>query len=371
MGGSITVGEIVAGLLERFPRTWAESWDRVGLVAGDPATEARSVFVTLDLDREAYDAARSAGVDLVVTHHPPFLESVGDLTRPVGAAAHAWDAVREGMAVASFHTNLDRSPAGASALPLALGLEPGEPLEHGEVVVDLVTAYVPAEALDEVVSAMGRAGAGRIGEYERCAFESEGVGHYIPLTGSSPATGTPGSPSREPERRVEMVCDPALTGAVITAARAVHPYEEPVLLVATQRLDRGVARLGRVSPATGVHTTADLAARVADRLGVTPRVWGRTDAEIATVGIAGGSASSLVGTALAADVDALVVGEVRYHVAQEAVESGMIIVEGGHDATEWPLVQVLAEAVRAVIGVRRARVVEDEAHTHWWTWGVE
>jgi len=67
---------------------------------------------------------------------------------------------------------------------------------------------------------------------------------------------------------------------------------------------------------------------------------------------------------MAAGADVLFGGEVRYHDALDAVGNGLAIIEAGHDATEWPLVRVLADVTRTVLG--ESGVVEEPAHAGWW-----
>ena len=267
------------------------------------------------------------------------------------------------MAVISMHTNLDRSPEGADALPLLLGLVPERPLEDSVADVDVVTIFVSPEARVEVAAAMAAAGGGRIGRYEACSFTAAGHGRFTPRVNARPAAGS-GGPSVEPEDRVEMVVPVGGSGAVVAAARAAHPYEEPVIIVTGAQLSRGVARLGRVC---SVETTSvgALAANVGRRLGVQPRVWGDAATRVNRVAVANGSGGSLVGSAIASGAQAMIVGEVRYHDAMAAVSAGLALVEAGHDATEWPLTGVLAHACRAVLG--EAEIVEAAPGVGWWT----
>ena len=168
------------------------------------------------------------------------------------------------------------------------------------------------------------------------------------------------------EERVEMITPRGGGRAVAAAGLGVHPYDEPVITVTPVSLARGVARLGRLCEAEPL-TLADLAERVGERLGVAPRVWGDARKTVARIAISNGSGSSLLGPALAEGADVMVTGEVRYHDALDAAASGLAIIEAGHDATEWPLVGVLADAVRHALGTDH--VVQAEPRIGWWTVG--
>jgi hypothetical protein len=90
-----------------------------------------------------------------------------------------------------------------------------------------LVVFVPREAVDSVRDAVFAAGAGRIGEYERCSWYTEGTGTFRALPGASPSVGEVGREERVGEYRVETVFPEELHDEVIAALRAAHPYEEP------------------------------------------------------------------------------------------------------------------------------------------------
>ncbi len=87
--------------------------------------------------------------------------------------------------------------------------------------------FVPAASLDAVRDAVFAAGAGRIGDYERCSWYTEGTGTFLGGAGTSPAVGVAGAEERVSELRLETVFPAARQGDVLAALRAAHPYEEP------------------------------------------------------------------------------------------------------------------------------------------------
>ena len=86
--------------------------------------------------------------------------------------------------------------------------------------------FVPEEALDATRDAVFAAGAGRIGDYQRCSWYTAGTGTFLGGPGTSPATGEPGSEERTPELRVETVVPGERVEAVVSALIAAHPYDE-------------------------------------------------------------------------------------------------------------------------------------------------
>ena len=87
--------------------------------------------------------------------------------------------------------------------------------------------YVPDAHVEPVKQAMFAAGAGRIGNYDSCCWQTSGQGQFRALDGSQPFVGQQGVVERVPELRVEMVCEESVLKPTIAALRATHPYEEP------------------------------------------------------------------------------------------------------------------------------------------------
>lgn len=86
--------------------------------------------------------------------------------------------------------------------------------------------FVPVENANQVKEAVFNAGAGKIGDYDRCCFETLGTGQFRPLTGANPFLGTHGELEKVKEAKVEMVCDDKFARQSIQALLDAHPYEE-------------------------------------------------------------------------------------------------------------------------------------------------
>ena len=86
---------------------------------------------------------------------------------------------------------------------------------------------MPREALEATRSAVFAAGAGRIGDYERCSWYGAGTGTFVGGEETSPALGEAGREERVAELRVETVVADELVGDVVAALKQAHPYEEP------------------------------------------------------------------------------------------------------------------------------------------------
>jgi hypothetical protein len=87
--------------------------------------------------------------------------------------------------------------------------------------------FVPREALAATRDAVFAAGAGRIGDYERCSWYTAGTGTFLGGESTDPSVGQPGREERVAELRVETVVPAGRVAEVVAALRAAHPYEEP------------------------------------------------------------------------------------------------------------------------------------------------
>ncbi len=93
--------------------------------------------------------------------------------------------------------------------------------------------FVPESHLDSVKMAMFDAGAGRIGQYEQCAWQTLGLGQFKPLGDANPFLGREGALEQVAEYNVEMVCEERFVEDAIKALHTAHPYETPAYEVYT------------------------------------------------------------------------------------------------------------------------------------------
>lgn len=372
MTGPPRLADVQAVLDALYDPRWAQDWDAVGLVTGDPEQEVRRVLLAVDPVEAVMDEASEWGADLLVTHHPLLLRGVHGVatTHPKGRAVTRL--VRQGLALVVAHTNADvASPGVSDALARAVGLSGLRPLRPTaeEPPLKLVT-FVPHEHTDRLVDALAEAGAGRIGAYERCAWTSEGTGTFTARDGAHPAVGDVGTVERVAETRVEMVVHPARRTAVVAALRAAHPYEEPaydLLVTATRSGDRGLGRVGELSEPESLRAFAQ---RVSGGLPATAagvRVAGDLDAPVRTVAVCGGAGDDLFDDARSAGADVYVTADLRHHPASESLAHGRpALVDCSHWATEWPwladaerLLREGLEAQGATVETRVSRIVTD------------
>jgi dinuclear metal center YbgI/SA1388 family protein len=355
---AVTLREVVALLDGWYDPAWAESWDAVGLVTGDPDQPVDSVLFAVDPAPEVVREAREWGADLLVVHHPLLLTPVHSMaaTTPKGKVLHAL--ARDGTALLTAHTNADVPVDGVNeSLARAVGIvDPEVIVEEGRTGLDKLTFFVPAADADRVRDAVAAAGAGTIGDYDHCSFSTPGEGRFRPVGGANPTLGRVGDLEVVAELRVEAVLPRSRRTAVVAALLESHPYEEPAYDVVELAGDtrpslRGHGRIGRLAAAT---TLRGFAEQVRDALPATAhgvRVSGDPDRAVETVAVTSGSGDFLLDTVLGLDADVYLTSDLRHHRAGEFREhDGPALVDVAHWAAEWTWLPVverkLLEALR-------------------------
>src|SRR3954449_11906063 len=379
---SLRLDEVTALLDRWYDPAWAEDWDAVGLVCGDPEQPVRRILLAVDPAPAVVAEAVEWGADLVVCHHPLLLTPVHGVaaSTPKGRIVH--DLVRAGTALFTAHPNAAVPADGVNeALARAVGIvdprvvvsteaEAGHPGDAGDTALDKLVTFVPEDHAEAVRTAITAAGARRIGNYDSCTFTVSGEGTFRPLEGAHPVVGRVGEVELVAEARVESVYPRRLRAEVVAAMKAAHPYEEvafdvlelaPVPETARARdaaarppgrpPARGHGRIGRLDEAVTLHEFAD---RVAAALPATAHgVRGAGDPQrpVSTVVVGSGAGDFMLDTVLRTDADVYLTSDLRHHRAAEFLDhAGPALVDVAHWAAEWTWLPVverkLADAFR-------------------------
>jgi dinuclear metal center YbgI/SA1388 family protein len=349
-----TLSELVDLLHGWYPPATADSWDAVGLVAGDPGDAVAKVMFAVDPTLAVCQEAADWGADLLVVHHPLFLKAVHGVARTTPKGRALGVLTDAGCALLTAHTNADQAVGGVSeSLALALGLTGLAPLTPSAPALDKLTVYVPAAEADRLRSALATAGAGTIGDYDQASFSTPGEGRFRPLVGADPTVGEVGRVEVVDEVRVECVLARAARPRVVAAMLAAHPYEEPAYDV-VELADPGTAaigsgRIGDLEPTT----LAAFVATVAERLPATAqgvRVAGDPDRPVRRVALCGGAGDFLLGAVATSDADVYLTSDLRHHPASEFLEGGgPALVDVAHWAAEWTWLPVVEARLRGAL----------------------
>ncbi len=336
-----TVADLSSALDAWAPRGSAQAYDNVGLQVGDAARSVSTVLVALDMTPDVLAEAESTGAELIVTHHPLLFDSLSSLTADDYVSSLALRLAERGIALYSAHTNLDAAPGGVSfALAERLNLTDVSFLDGLDDVLYKLATYVPQDHFHEVHSALTDAGAGCIGDYDGCAFSTDGTGYFRPGEDADPHIGEAGGElTSASERKLEMEVHQWDLAAVVTALREAHPYEEvayDVYPVKQKSTQTGLGALGRLEAPESLSVFLE---RVADRLEAgSLRYAGNEEASIERVAVCGGAGADFIGTARASGADAYVTADITYHTFFDVLNpegrAEMALIDPGHYESE-------------------------------------
>ncbi|MEX0831916.1 MAG: Nif3-like dinuclear metal center hexameric protein [Nitriliruptoraceae bacterium] len=344
-----TVGGWTALVEAAYPASDAATWDNVGLQVGDPTWPVERVLVALDVTSAVLDEAAENSHTLIVAHHPLLFRPLSRLTPSTASGKLALNAASRRIAVTAAHTNLDVAADGAgTSVPIGDVLELTErrplvvaaPRTAGRV--KLVT-FVPNEALEAVIDALADAGAGRIGDYERCSFRVVGTGTFTPAGDAHPYTGAVGQANEVAEYRLEMEVPRCDVAHVLIALEEAHPYEEAAydLVPLVDVTPRGIGLVGSLPTPTPL---GDIAEQLRLRLPAPHlRFCGDPSRLMSTVACVGGAGDSHIDDAINAGADVYITGDLRHHVTLDAQEMELSLIDAGHHATEVAAMPAFAD----------------------------
>ncbi|HZL38389.1 MAG TPA: Nif3-like dinuclear metal center hexameric protein [Tepidisphaeraceae bacterium] len=328
------LSQLTAALEEIAPARYAEAWDNVGLLAGDPAQNISKILLTIDYTRAVAGEGARLGCDAVIAYHPPIFAAIKRLT----AGSVVFDAIRRGVAIYSPHTALDVAEGGTNdVLCDVLGLTERSPLKLSETKSSQykLVAFVPESAVEPVSDALFDAGAGRIGKYSSCSFRSPGTGTFFGEEGASPAVGQAGRLEQSAEIRLETVVPISRIEHVIHALRQSHPYEEPAFdlnLLAAPPEGLGQGRVGTFAQPV---ERAELLSRLKRGLELDHLlIAGPMEGQITRAAVCAGACGELLDDAIAHNAELYVTGEMRHHDALRAAEAGITVVCTLHSNSE-------------------------------------
>jgi dinuclear metal center YbgI/SA1388 family protein len=307
--------------------------DPIGLAIGTLNKEVSKVLVTLDVTHEVVDEAIANGCELIIAHHPPIFMKLSNLRTDNPTGQLYEKCLKNDIAVYAAHTNLDVAVGGVNDL-LAdkLQIENRKPLEmtYAEQMMKLAVFVPDAHAL-AVRDALAKAGAGKIGDYDSCSFETAGEGRFQALQGANPFVGQIGELQIEQEKKIEVVFPQSIKNKVLKAMLNAHPYEEPAYDVWTLDVTTNEQGLGRIGTLKEPMTLKQFAQFVKVQLDVPAlRIVGPVDGVVQKVAIVGGDGNKYIRTAKFAGADVFVTGDIGFHMAQDAEVQGLSIVDPGH-----------------------------------------
>jgi dinuclear metal center YbgI/SA1388 family protein len=340
------LAELCKYLDSAIPISFQEDYDNAGLQVGLPEKEISSALLTIDITEEVLAEASDGGCDLIISHHPLIFGGLKKITGRTYQERIIYKALRQDIAIYSAHTNLDAVSFGVSRkMAEKLGLNHVSvlvPLKHR--LLKLVT-FIPESHLVKVREALFEAGAGVIGNYDKCGFSVAGTGSFRAGEGTNPFSGERGKLNFESEIRFETVLFSHMKSDVIRALHSSHPYEEVAFDLYPLENDNIEAGLGCKGEFKEPVTETDFLRKVSSAFGAKGiRYSGLSGRMVGKVAICGGSGASMIKDAVTSEADAFITADIKYHAFFDA-DKKILLADIGHFESEKYTTEILYDLI--------------------------
>lgn len=337
----------ITNCLESFaPLSLQENYDNCGLIVGNANAEVNKALLCLDSTEEVIDEAIANGCNLVIAHHPIVFSGIKKLNGNNYIERTIIKAIKNDIAIYAIHTNLDNIKSGVNnKIAEKLGLHNLTVLAPKKDLLKKVIVFVPENNAEEIRSALFNVGVGKIGNYERCSFNTKGTGTFWGNAASNPKIGNKLQSTQVEEVKIEAIFPDYLEKSVIQALRSAHPYEEPAYdIIALENFQNEVGS-GMLGELREELNALDFLAYLKEKLHV--KVIRHTkllEKKIKKVAVCGGSGSFLLNHAIQSGADCFITADFKYHQFFDA-EGKIIIADIGHYESE----QFTPEIIQAIL----------------------
>lgn len=342
------IGEITNFLETVAPLAMQESYDNAGLIVGDRQTEATGALISLDVTEDVVDEAISLGYNLIIAHHPFVFGGLKRFNGSNYVERTLIKAIKNDIAVYASHTNLDNMLVNGvnSKIAQKIGLTDVKILAPMGGSLCKIVTFVPQKHAETVREAMFSAGAGCIGNYGSCSYNTQGQGTFKAQEGCNPFVGEIGRIHFEDETKIETIAPKYLVGKVVDALCKAHPYEEPAYDIYPLDNKFDMVGSGIVGNLPQPEDAQDFLLRVKEtfscgvirhtRLPQTP---------ISRVAVCGGAGSFLVNDAVRSGADILLTADIKYHQFFDAPYP-FVLADIGHYESEQFTKELFYELVK-------------------------
>lgn len=329
------------------PLSYQEEYDNSGLIVGNIHQEISSALISLDCTEAVVQEAIDKGCKLIISHHPIVFKGLKKFTGKTYVERVVMKAIKHDIALYAIHTNLDNIHTGVNfKIAEKLGLQNCKILSPKPGILKKLVTYCPIEFAEKVRNSLFGVGAGHIGNYSECSYNSSGFGTFKAGENTNAFVGEKGKQHHEEETRIETIFPAYLEGKIITVLHQSHPYEEIAydiypILNTNQQVGTGI--IGEIE-------------QEADELDFLKFIKRNLKTEVIRhtelmqkpakrVAICGGSGGFLLPSAIQAKADIFITADYKYHEFFDA-DGKIVIADVGHYESEQFTQELLLEIIQ-------------------------
>lgn len=331
----MVVQDVINHLHDLAPLAYAEDFDNVGLLVGNKNQTVSGILVTLDTIEAVVDEAIEKDCNIIVSFHPIIFKGLKKLTGKTYVERVVIKAIQNNIAIFAIHTALDNAFQGVNSIICSqLNLTNKKILMPQKGTIKKLTTYVPKENAAELRQSLFSVGAGAIGNYDNCSFNSEGTGTFKGNENSNPAIGEKGQLSEETETQINITFHKHLETKVLKALFKAHPYEEVAYEISTLENTNQHIGMGMIGELDNPQSEHDFLHFVKDRMKASSVRHSKfLNKPVKKVAVLGGSGAFAISAAKAIGADVFITADLKYHDFFSA-ENDIVIADIGHYESE-------------------------------------
>jgi dinuclear metal center YbgI/SA1388 family protein len=340
----MTVKEVVSIIEEFAPLGYQEHYDNSGLIIGSPSSIVNGILLTIDVTPEVIEHALEKNANLIIAHHPVIFSGIKRLNGSNYTELTVMSAIKNGISIYCAHTNIDSVWNGVSmAMANMIDLSDIKVLAPSADQIIKLSVFAPNNNAHDVRLAMFNAGAGQIGNYDQCSYNTEGTGTFRAGESTSPHVGIIGEMHKEPETKIEVIVPKPLLNKVIDSMTKSHPYEEvayDIVPLLNKNPRSGLGAIGRLKKPIDELEFLKKIKKIFSANCI--RHTNLLNKTIEVVALCGGSGASLLPNAIKANADIFITADFKYHQFFDA-EGKILIADIGHFESEQFTVEIFYE----------------------------
>lgn len=319
-----------------------EDYDNAGLITGNAEWKCSAALCTLDVTIETLKEAKQNSCNLIIAHHPIIFRGLKRINGRNYVEQVVIEAIKNDIAIYAAHTNLDNIVLGVNGMiAKKIGLKDITILRPKNKMLRRLITFAPVDKAEDVRNAVFAAGAGHIGKYSECSFNSEGTGTFKAGEDADPYVGEIGERHHEKEAKIEIVYPFYLENQVVKALIDNHPYEEVAYDIFTMdnvHFGIGAGVIGELEEPKEEKDFLKFIRQIFNANGI--RHTELLGKPIKKVAVCGGAGSFLIKKAAQMGADIYLTADIKYHEFFDA-DAKLVIADIGHYESEQFTIDLL------------------------------
>ena len=338
----------IIDVIEKFaPSIYQESYDNSRLLTGNNSMEIRGALLALDCTEEIIDEAIENDCNLILCHHPIIFSGLKKITGSNYVERVIIKAIKNDIAIFACHTNLDNVYQGVNQkIASKIGLVQTEILSPHQGLLKKLITYCPNSYAEKVRTGLFAAGAGKIGNYDCCSFNSEGTGTFKGNENANPFAGEKNNLHYENEIKIEVIYEKHLQNQIINALKSNHPYEEVAFDIYSIENSHPKIGSGLIGELKEEENEKEFLQRIKKIFNCESiRHTALLGKKVKRIAVCGGSGSFLLNPAISSGADIFISADFKYHQFFDA-DNKIVIADIGHYESEQFTTEIFYDVIQ-------------------------